>query len=51
MDRAEIRDKIMAGCKLAVKRLIERKKKENAFIIISKDGKVVKVPAAEIDIK
>jgi hypothetical protein len=48
MNTSEIRDKILEGCKLAVKRLIERKKKENSFIIVYENGKVVKIPAADI---
>lgn len=48
MTLTEIRDKILEGHKLAFKRLIEKKKKEDSFIYESHDGKVVKVMARDI---
>lgn len=44
----EIEKKIKAGMKLALKRLIEKKKKENSYLIFSVDGKPTKVMAKDI---
>ena len=43
-------DKITAGMRLAVKRLIEKRQQENGNLIISRNGKVVKIKAREIKI-
>ena len=48
MTHTEIRDKVIQGGKLAIERLIERKRKDNAFIVVSEKGKVVKVNAKDI---
>jgi hypothetical protein len=41
--------KLMQGTRLAIKKLIEERKKENGYIIISdKNGKVVKIRASSI---
>lgn len=48
MHASEIRNKIIEGNKLALKRLVEKKKKENSFLIISNKGKVEKVNAWNI---
>jgi hypothetical protein len=48
MTHADIKEKILAGSKLAVKRLIDLKKKQNAYLVISRRGKVVKVLATDI---
>ncbi len=48
MKPSEIRTKIIEGNKLALKRLVERKKKENSFLIISNKGKVAKIMARDI---
>lgn len=44
-------DKITAGVKLAIERLIERRKKEDGELIISRDGKVVRVKARDLKVK
>ena len=41
-------DKITEGVKLSIQRLIERTKKEDGELVISKDGKVVRVKARDI---
>ena len=46
----EIFTKFLEGTKLAIARLIERKKKEDGYLVISQNGKVVKVKAADIKI-
>lgn len=48
MQASEIRNKIIEGNKLALKRLIEKKKKENSYLLISNKGKVEKVYARNI---
>ena len=45
MTQAEIRDKSLKGGKLAIERLLEKKRKDNSFVVISDKGKVVKVDA------
>ena len=41
-------EKVTAGVKLAIQRLIERTKKEDGELVISRDGKVVKVKARDL---
>jgi hypothetical protein len=47
-ERVEISDKIMTGFKLAIKRLVEKTKKEGGYLVISRNGKVEKVPAKDL---
>ena len=42
-------EKITAGVKLAIRRLIERTKKEDGELVISRNGKIVRVRARELD--
>lgn len=48
MKTSEIKTKILEGSKLAIKRLVDKKKKENSYLVVSDHGKVVKVPASDI---
>jgi hypothetical protein len=41
----KIVDKITEGVKLAIERLIEKTKKEDGELVISRDGKIVRVKA------
>lgn len=41
-------DKITEGVKLAIRRLIERTKKEDGELVISRDGKIVRVKARDL---
>ncbi len=41
-------DKITQGVKLSVKRLIEQTKKEDGELVISKNGKIVRVKARDL---
>lgn len=50
MKTADIKSKILEGSKLAVKRLVDKKKRENSYLIISDNGKVIKVNASDIKI-
>ncbi len=45
MTQTEIKNKVLKGGKLAIERLLERKRKDNSFVVISDKGKVVKVNA------
>lgn len=45
---SEIKSKVIEGNKLALKRLVEKKKKENSFLIFSDKGKIVKIQAKDI---
>ncbi len=45
MTQTEIKDKILKGGKLAIEQLLEKKRKDNSFVVISNNGKVVKVKA------
>jgi hypothetical protein len=52
MDKEESRilfAKVEAGIKLAIKRLIEQRKKEDGTLVISRNGKVVEVRARDLD--
>lgn len=48
MNISEIKEKIIEGNKLALRRLIEKKKKEDSYIVVSEKGKVVKLKAKNI---
>jgi hypothetical protein len=48
MTHNEIKLKVLEGSKLAVKRLIARKKKENGYLVVSEKGKVVRILATDI---
>lgn len=46
MTSIEIRDKVLEGTKRAFERLLEQKRREDGYIVISdKNGKVIKVNA------
>lgn len=41
-------DKITAGVRLAIQRLIERTEKEDGELVISRNGKIVRIKAREL---
>ncbi|MEN8227558.1 MAG: hypothetical protein ABFS38_05330 [Bacteroidota bacterium] len=43
-----VREKILKGMELTHKRLIKYKKERNLDLIVSKDGKVVSIPAKDL---
>ena len=45
MTPADIKNKVLQGGKLAIERLLEKKRISNSYIVISENGKVVKVYA------
>ena len=46
-----IRNKIIEGNKAALRKLIERKKKEDSFLLFSEKGTIVEVRAKDIILK
>jgi hypothetical protein len=44
----QIREKIISGIDLAYKRLLAAKQKEDGELVISRNGKIVKVKAREL---
>jgi hypothetical protein len=48
IDIFAIIDKVTQGAKLASKRLVESTKKEDGELVISKNGKIVKIKAREL---
>ena len=42
-----VRDKILKGMELTYAKLIKSKKERNLDLIISKDGKIVRIPAKD----
>ena len=44
-----IRDKILKGLDLTYTRLIKSKRERNLDLVVSKDGKVVRIPAKEYE--
>ena len=45
---SELREKIVAGTKLAFKRLVEKAKAEDDYLVFSENGKIIKVKARSI---
>lgn len=44
-----VREKILKGLELTYTRLIKSKKERNLDLVISKDGKIVRIPAKEYE--
>ncbi|MFO7933643.1 MAG: hypothetical protein ACQERS_14975 [Bacteroidota bacterium] len=44
-----VREKILKGMELTHKKLIQYKKERNFDLIVSREGKVVKIPARDLD--
>ena len=47
MTQADIKDKVLKGGKLAIERLLDRKRKDNSYIVVSEKGKVVRLNAKD----
>jgi hypothetical protein len=43
-----LKDNFVQGVNLAIKRLIERTKKEDGELVFSKDGKIIRVKARDL---
>lgn len=48
---SELRDKIIAGTKLAFERLVEKAKLNDDYLVFSENGKVIKVQARSLNIE
>ena len=48
MKSASIKAKVLEGSRIAIKRLVEKKRRENSYLIVSDKGKVVRVQASDI---
>ncbi len=48
MNTVEIRNKFLEGSRIAIKKLVDRKRRENSYLIVSNQGKVVKILAKDI---
>ena len=46
---SELRDKIVAGTKLAIDRLVEKAKLNDDYLVFSENGKIVKVRARTLN--
>ncbi|MCC6371880.1 MAG: hypothetical protein IT236_12800 [Bacteroidia bacterium] len=46
---SELRDKLIAGTKLAFERLVEKAKLTDDYLVFSENGKIVKVKARTIN--
>ena len=47
-NKTELRNKIIIGIRTALEKLITSSAKNDEYLIISKDGKIVKVPAKQL---
>jgi len=50
MKTKDLKYKILEGNRLAIKKLVAKKTKENSFLVVSDHGKVVKVNAKDISL-
>lgn len=48
MKQTDVKNKILNGCQLAIERLIKQKSKTNSYLVISENGKVLKVRAKDL---
>lgn len=48
MSNEETIQKIIAGCELAFERLVERTIKEDGYLVVSQNGKIVKLKGEEL---
>ena len=46
-----VREKILKGMELTYLRLIKSKKERNLDLVVSKEGKIVRIPAKDLDAK
>ncbi len=49
MTQTEIKDKVLKGLKLAIERLLDRKRKDNSYVVVSEKGKVVRLNAKDLE--
>ena len=51
MTNSKIREKILKGGKIAIERLIERKRKDDSYVVVSENGQAVKLWARDIKLE
>jgi hypothetical protein len=49
MTQTEIKEKVLKGGKLAIERLLDRKRKDNSYVVVSEKGKVVRLKAKDLE--
>lgn len=47
-EKRDLRTKILSGITLAFERLVEQKKREDAELVFSEDGKIVRIKARDL---
>ncbi|MFO7526428.1 MAG: hypothetical protein R6W68_13335 [Ignavibacteriaceae bacterium] len=47
-NRTELRNKILTGIRSAVNKLIDSRAKDNDYLIVSRNGKIEKIPARKL---
>lgn len=45
MTQTEIKEKVLQGSRLAVERMLLKKRQSNSYVVVSDNGKVVKIKA------
>jgi hypothetical protein len=48
MNTTDIKNKVLEGCKLAMQKLIEKKRLDDSYLVVSDGGRAVKVKAKDI---
>jgi hypothetical protein len=48
---SELRDKLIAGTKLAYRRLVEKARLNDDYLVFSKNGRIIKVKARDINLE
>lgn len=48
MTQKDIKDKVLKGGQLAIERLLDKKRKDNSYVVVSDNGKVVRVNAKDL---
>jgi len=49
MNNKDLRNKIIAGLELSFKRLVNSKSKEDKELVFSKDGKIIRIKAKDLE--
>lgn len=48
MTQTDIKDKVLKGGKLAIERLLDKKRRDNSYVVVSEHGKVVRLNARDL---
>jgi hypothetical protein len=49
MEIKSISDRFIEGMNLTIQKLIDRTKKENGYLVVSRDGKIVRLKASDLN--